>query len=457
MVERFRRHLKETGLIPDGSTVLLGYSGGADSTCLLHLMSEAGTDVIAAHLHHGQRKEGDEELEKCSAFSEKLGVPFMSGNADVPGIAQAAKIGLEEAGRNARYEFFERCRHQTGADLIATAHTQDDHIETVILNLTRGTGLHGLAGMQQRRGHIVRPLLAFTRVEARMYCKDNGLWFHDDPANDDLSYSRVKVRLSVVPVLETINPAVRDAIERLASIADSEDRFLDGMAAAALEKAELPLNGDLKFVSQDCEAAFGRSALLDLPRVLLGRAVRLASGAIGQALDYDQTNSVVDGLASKPNGSVTAEGGQVVVEWDKAKVLFRTLDVDAPYKFPLTLPGETVSDEFGWKLIAESTGQTDYRREPRSLDVVIDSGAVKGSLFFRSYEKGDTIQPLGLDGRKKLAELFGELGLTQAARRRLPIVCDEVGPVWIPGGCIADRVKVGTGSDRCIRLKLEPI
>ena len=457
MVERFQRHIKETGLIPEGSTVLLGYSGGADSTCLLHLMSLAGTDVIAAHLHHGQREEGDAELTECAAFCERLGVPFMSGKADVPGLARAAKIGLEEAGRNARYEFFEQCRHQTDADLVATAHTQDDHVETVLLNMTRGTGLHGLAGIQQRRGHIVRPLLIFTRAEARQYCERNDLWFHDDPANDDPSFSRVKVRQSVVPVLETINPAVRSAIEKLASMADREDRFLEGMAAAALEKAELPLNGDLKFVSQDCEAAFGREALLDLPHVLLGRAIRLATGAIGQALDYDQTSIVIDGLASEPKGSVTAEGGQVVVEWDETKVLFRALNVDAPYRFPLTLPGETVSDEFGWKLTAESTGHSNYRREPRSLDVVIDSGAVKGSLFFRSYEQGDTIQPLGFDRKKKLGELFGELGLTQAARTRLPIVCDEEGPVWVPGGCIAERVKVRTGSDRCISLRFEPI
>jgi len=458
MTERFRQHLSESGLIPDGTSVVLGYSGGADSTCLLHLMAAVGTaDVTAVHLHHGQRAEADKEMELCEAFCKELEVPFMSGRADVPKIAKEMGVGLEEAGRHARYEFFEQCLFQTGAELALTAHTLDDQVETVLLNLVRGTGLHGLAGIPVKRDRIVRPLLPFTRAETRGYCDERGLWYHDDPANSDVSFRRVRMRLKVMPELVEVNPAVREAIGRLARLAGDESRFLDGMAAAALEQAETPLNGDLRFLSKECEAAFRLDTLLALPRVLLARAVRLATGAVGQAFDFDQTEAALAGLSGEERGSVTAEGGEVVLEWGDGRALVRTLRADGPFKFPLTLPGETVSDVFGWKLTAEHTGPADYLREARSLDVVIDAEAVQGDLFFRSYERGDCIRPLGLSGTKKLGDLMGEIGLTQAARARLPLVCDSEGPIWVPGGCIADRVKVIDESVRCLWLKFGPL
>jgi tRNA(Ile)-lysidine synthase len=243
----------------------------------------------------------------------------------------------------------------------------------------------------------------------------------------------------------------------LARTVADEDKFLDGMAAAALEQSESPLNGKLHFVSKDCEAAFDTTALLSLPRVLLARAIRLATGAVGASFDHHQTTRSIGGIANDPKGSVTADGGQVVLEWDESRVLVRSLHVDAPYRFPLTFPGETVSDEFGWKLTAASTGPEDYMREPGSLDVVIDSGAVKGALYFRSYEIGDTIRPLGLKGTKTVGDVMSGMGLTEAARRRLPIVCDLVSPVWVPGGCIDERVKVTGATRGCIRLSFGPI
>lgn len=457
MTERFQAHLSESGLIPEGATVLLGYSGGADSTCLLTLLKEAGIDVIAAHLHHGQRREADAELERCELYCNELSVPFLSGRADVPRLAQDRGIGVEEAGRIARYAFFEQSAAQTNASLIATAHTLDDHVETVVLNLVRGSGLNGLSGIAERRDNVVRPLLPFTRKETREFCQAKGLWFHDDPANDDASFARVKIRKHVVPVFQDINLAALRNIERTARLVGEEDRFLDGMAAAALERAEFPLNGPLQFVSVDCEAAFHKDALLSLPRVLLARALRLVTSVLGSPMDSHQTNTVIEGLATKEKGSVTTEGGATVVEWDAGGVSVRSLAVDSPYRFSLTLPGETLSDEFGWKFTAQRSEPHGFQRPPNSLDVLIAQEGVKGPLYFRSYESGDAITPLGMSGKKLLSDLFQELGLTAAARRRLPIVCDLLGPVWVPGGCIAERVRVGPETEWCVRLSFGPI
>ena len=190
VLQRLRDHLTETGLVPDGSVVVVGYSGGADSTCLLHLFSRLGIDIVAAHLNHGQRPEGAKEAALTKAFCDEMGVPYAGGVADVPRMSEELRIGVEEAGRRARYAFFAQVTGRVGAGLVATAHTRSDQAETVLLNLARGTGLTGASGIPAQRDGIIRPLLPFSHEETREYCRANGLWFHDDPTNDDLRYAR---------------------------------------------------------------------------------------------------------------------------------------------------------------------------------------------------------------------------------------------------------------------------
>ena len=450
MRERLARHLAETGLIPEGSRVLLGYSGGADSTCLLHLLAGLGVDVVAAHLHHGQRAEADTEQKLCQAFAESLGVPFATGRADVPRLAADRRLSMEEAGREARYGFFRQAAARLDCGLVATAHTRDDHVETVLFRIARGTGLAGLAGIPESREGIVRPLLPFSREETRAYCAQHGLWFHDDPANDDLANARVRVRKAILPAMRAINPDADAAVARLAAMADEEDRFLDGAAAAALERAEVRLNGELSFLTRDVEVAFDRRTLDHLPAVLLRRAARLAARALGAELGFDQAAAVLRG----ERGSVTPEGGEVALEWDPEALHGRVLRPTVPFRYPVTLPGETESDEFGWRLAAfpvEGAG-TPVRA---SLSVEIDRAAARGGLHFRGFAPGDTMRPLGFDGTRKLSDLLSEAGLTLAARARLPIVCDLVGPLWAPGVCLDERARPkGLGA---IGLRLEPL
>jgi tRNA(Ile)-lysidine synthase len=423
----------------------------------LHL---AGVDVVAGHLHHGQRAEADDEQAKAEEFCDSLGVPFATGRADVPRMASDMKIGLEEAGRKARYAFFQQAAFRLGCDLIATAHTRNDHVETVLLHLARGSGLAGLAGIPARRENIVRPLLAFTREQTKRYCTEHGLWFHDDPANSDLSFSRARVRLRILPELVAINPAALDTISRLADLADEEDRFLNGMAAAALEQSELSLNGDLGFLTIDCEAAFDRVKLSSLPPVLFRRAIRLAAQAMGATLERDHLAKIELGVASLSIGAVTAEGGDVVVEWRGEAIHIRQLQPIEPFRFALTVPGETASDEFGWQFTA--TEATLEESEPSaqartSMSALLPTGAIKGSLYFRTPQPGDTMRPLGFDGNRKLSDLLGEAKLTAAARARLPVVCDLLGPLWAPGVCLDQRMSLSAGASRAIKLHFGPV
>ncbi|AIE83593.1 tRNA lysidine(34) synthetase TilS [Fimbriimonas ginsengisoli] len=457
MLDRFRRHLGASGLIPEGARVLVGYSGGADSTCLLHMLRVAGVDVVAAHLHHGQREEADTEMRLCEAFAESLDIPFVSGRADVPRMSQELGMGLEEAGREARYGFFRQAAYQLDCQLIATAHTRNDHVETMLLNLTRGTGLTGLGGIPERREEIVRPILIFSREQTRAYCEENGFWFHDDPANSDLSFSRARIRHRVLPELRSINPAADSALMRLASLVQEEDRFLSGMAAAALEQSEISVNGELKFLTEDVEVYFDRGRLSGLPPVLFRRAIRLAVEALEASLDHEQTSILLSGIASQERGSVTADGGEVVVEWTPELVGARRLQPTQPFRYALTIPGETMSDEFGWQFTAFEEAYDQVSPARAELSTRIDRRKTKGTLYFRTAGSGDTMRPLGFSGQRKLSDLLSESGLTPAARSRLPIVCDLVGPIWAPGVCLDERVRPEASTDLVLTVRFARI
>ncbi|MFM9873971.1 MAG: tRNA lysidine(34) synthetase TilS [Fimbriimonadaceae bacterium] len=457
MLARLKSHLEKTQLIPPGISVLVGYSGGADSTALLHLLHSLKFDCVAAHLHHGMRPEGDDELQKCSEFAEALGIPFISGRADVPGLSEKLKVGIEEAGRHARLNFFRQSAYQTNCQLIATGHTQDDHVETILMHMIRGSGPAGLIGIHSSRDSIIRPLLPFTRAETRAYCEANNLWFHDDPGNFNENFTRVRLRHRLIPEFETINPNFRTAITRLAETTESEDQFLNHLAANLLQQSEIPLNGNLQFLTQDVEACFSTTSLANSPEVLIRRAIRLATSFIGGELDYEQTLHIVNLIQHQTQGSITTEKTPIVIEISANEVHIRSLAQEEPFRFPLTIPGETESEIFGWKFTAQSTSPSDYHRDPNSLNVVFDQAKTQGGLHFRAAQPGDQIIPFGESSPRKVTDLLSSAKLTSTARRRLPIICDMIGPIWIPGVRLNERVRISPDTNKALRVQFESL
>lgn len=456
MLDRLSEHLKSTNLLPKGAKVVVGYSGGADSTCLLHLLRQLGYETVAAHLHHGMRVEADDEMARAADFCEKLGIAFAGGRADVPRLAADEKVGIEEAGRMARYAFFDEVLKSTGFDVVATAHSRTDLVETVLLNLVRGCGLSGMAGIPERNGSVVRPLLSFSRSELRAYCTEHGLWFHDDPANADVDFSRARLRHEVLPQLELLNPRFEEAIGRFASIAESENRVLNGAAAAALEQCERPLNGVLEFLTSDAEVAFDRSSLRHLPPALLRRAMRLAVAAVGGELDFESTGRICRGVCLDETGSVMALGGTVVIDWSSELVHVRRICPADQRVFPVGLPCDIADQECGWRFQAVATKGPVSKPERASLSTETDADRIQGPLVLRCFQKGDAIQPLGFEGTRKASDLLSEFHLTQAAKGRLPILCDRLGPIWIPGICLSNRVKSTENTLNAIRLTFGP-
>ena len=447
LLQAFETRLQAKGLLARTQRTLVAYSGGADSTCLLHMLHRLGFPIIAAHLHHGMRHEAEDEALACEKFCDSLAVPFILGRANVPAFAKERKIGIEEAGREARYEFLEHAAAESGCEKIATAHTKTDLAETVFLNMARGSGLAGLAGVPERRGPIVRPMLGITRDQARAYCQKQNLWFHDDPANQDLTLARVRARTHLLPAFLALHEGALENLARLAETAATENEFLDSAAAAALERCEMRPNGPLECIAEQFEVILDRNLLTHLPPVLLARGIRLAFQALGVSLDYRQTEAVLKG----ERGAVTAEQAQAVAEWDPERLVIRLTEPPNLQPSTLSIPGKIEQPALGWRIAA--TQQDADQESP--LVAFLDPNAIHGPLQLAMPKQGAKIQTDPTQSPKRLADLFSAKGLSKTARSLLPVLSDDQGPIWVPAVAQAARTRVKTHK-RAVRIELQP-
>lgn len=239
MLQGFREAIEKYNMLENEDVVCAALSGGADSVCLLLNLLEYQKTVpftlTAMHVHHGIRgEEADRDASFCKELCKRLNVPFVLERLDVPLYAKEKGLSTETAARELRYEALEK--HSGGK--IATAHTLSDQGETILLNLTRGTGLKGLCGIPPVRGRIIRPLLFTSREEVEEYLSEAGEKFVFDGTNSSREYSRNKIRLDVVPVLKEINPSLEQTIKRTVSVLSEEEDFLEGEALALYKKSE---------------------------------------------------------------------------------------------------------------------------------------------------------------------------------------------------------------------------
>ena len=418
--------------------VVVGFSGGADSTLLLSLMPKiAGHAVVAAaHLDHGLRgAEAKRDLDFCRAFCLSHGVRFFERSEDISALAKAAGIGTEECGRNERYKFFDDCIKELARELscdeseilVATAHNADDNLETVLFNLTRGTGLRGLRGiLPVRDGKYIRPLLCLTSREIRDICAALGIAYVEDSTNAGDDYTRNRIRHGVIPELERINPAVRKAaLSTTASAAEDED-FLTMAAEGEIERYGTP------FPSERLSALHPAVA----SRVVIALYKAVSDGSITRRQVEDLLGKTGRGESGRVHlpGSVTAfYGSALEMKYEKEK----TAEEAAPFSFELKR-GENVFEEYGFSVGVYPTadGEVDPNIYKPLIYKILKNDKIKNRLFIRSRKEGDAYR-FGSHTRR-LKKLLCDAKIPREKRERLPVFCDGEGIVWVPGFPVRD-------------------
>ncbi|MEN6642845.1 MAG: tRNA lysidine(34) synthetase TilS [Armatimonadia bacterium] len=427
-------------LLAPGDRVLLGVSGGQDSVTmalLLHeLAAELQVSLVIGHLHHGLRGEvADADLQVVAELARKLGLPFVAERTDVAALAAAEHIGLEEAGRRARYDFFARAAVKHGCNKIAVAHTATDRAETLLINLFRGAGLQGLRSIPPRRGSIIRPLILVSRQETADYCRTQSIAACHDVYNLDPAYLRNRLRADLLPQLEReYGPGIEEALCRAADNMLEELDWTEPLVAQTLAEAR---EGD----------ALRLSALQELPAGLRHRVLRgfiELSGPSLSDLGYSWWQALDELVQQGHTGKKLELNGQdfVELEYDLVRIRRRQLPPAGPAEVAeLSVPG-SVTTPSGAIVRAELTNEFPPLPQADEPRAIMDAARAGPLLMLRHPRPGDRFVPLGMSGSKKLQDFFVD-NKVPARKRRPLLVTNAAGEVlWVVGHRLADGTRV---------------
>lgn len=257
MKQKILNTIEKYNLIENGDNIVIGVSGGPDSICLLHVLNqlkeEIGFNIYVAHVNHMIREEADEETKYVEEFCKNLGVECFVKKIDVIDVSKKEKMGTEETGRKIRYEFFDEVLEKTNSNKVATAHNNNDKVETVIMNILRGSGPTGLKGIEPiRDGKYIRPLIETERSEIEEYCEKNNLNPKIDKSNNDNLYTRNKVRNIVIPYIkEEFNPNIIKTINRLSDVSTEENEYLNKITKEEFDRLLIEENKEEKQIILD--------------------------------------------------------------------------------------------------------------------------------------------------------------------------------------------------------------
>ena len=426
--------IQSEAMVNPGDCVVCGLSGGADSVCLLlamlSLSEKLGISVESLHVNHCLRgSESDRDEAFCRELCARLGVPFKAVSCDVRTFEAENQLYTEEAARKLRYGIF--AEHSAGKKL-ATAHNADDNLETVILNLARGSALKGLAGIPAKRGNIIRPLLSVSRREIEEFLAAQGQSFVTDSTNLSDDYTRNKIRHRIVPLLREINPSVTATSVRSISALREENSHIEAEADAA-ENA--------------CRNGEQFTGLADYPAVVRKRCIaRLLSGS-GIPYSAERLNEL---------GCITVNGGKSNLSGD----IYYVSDGRIAGLQQIAKPAETqeLSAElvigenriFPGRTLCCEIVQCDEMKKFEAVHslltyAVLDYDKIKGRAFVRSRRNGDRIRLSGRSFTSSVKKLLNAK-IPASQRRTLHFIGDAEGTVYAENIGIADRVKPDSSS-----------
>ena len=405
---------------------IVALSGGADSVALLLLLKEGGFNVHAAHCNFLLRgSESDRDEAFCVDLCRQLGVELHRAHFATREYAEAHKVSVEMAARELRYNWFEQLRKDIGAVGICVAHHRDDSVETVLLNMIRGTGLRGLTGIQPRNGYVLRPLLCVSRDEIEHFLAKRGQKYVIDSTNLETDVKRNKVRLQVLPLLRTLNPAVSDNIQRMVeNVAEAQivlDSLLDNFKKHnALELSELEKYGSSEYVIYEWLKNYGFNGT-QARQVLEAETGKIMSSSQGYDVLKDRERLIIERTLKPFNPMRIPEEGMYVLD-EKMRLSLRKC---AAY----------------------------VSKKP--FVATFDAQKVVFPLTVRRVEEGDWMIPFGMRGRKLLSDLMTDRKMTVFEKRRQLVVVDAQDViVWAVGLRIADSVAVAETTQSVLELIL---
>ena len=435
----FTDHIRESGLFCPADRILLAVSGGVDSVVMTDLFAKAGYTFGIAHCNfHLRGSDSDSDEAFVRSLAEKYQVPVYCISFDTTAFAKEQKLSIEEAARKLRYDFFDKIAEQNGYRYIATAHHNNDAIETFFINLIRGTGLTGLHGIRPVNGKIIRPLLLFSRQEISDYASRNSLPFHEDYTNNETVFLRNKIRHQLLPLLKEMSPQIEPTMMRnMANLADAEQIFHE--AIATKQRHIFKVEDDKITVSKDDIRQLNpcNTYLFEMLRQFGFNAT--AVNDLLSALD-----STGRQFHSQTHTILTNRDTIIIKEKE-----IRTDDTEYIIEKGVT----TISTPIYLSFEQSVTDETrDLRTDQNTI--VVDSQKLKYPLILRRWRQGDRFQPFGMKTTRKLSDFFKDNHLSLFEKNEKWLLCNNDGQIiWIVGMRMDERFKVAPQSEEILMVK----
>jgi tRNA(Ile)-lysidine synthase len=450
---RFHEFSRRRRLIEERNKIIAAVSGGADSIVLLDLLAKEqeafGLTVVVAHFNHqlrGAESDGDEH--SVAQRARHYGFEFYVERANTAEYSRYMKLGIQEAARMLRYEFFDKLLVSSGFDKIATAHNADDNAETILLNFFRGAGVQGLSGIPVYREDkkIIRPLLFAQRDEIEQYAQTEQLTFRTDSSNMKDYYTRNFIRHNILPpVKKEVNPGIVPTLNRSADLFRELEAFLTYTARQSYEL--------LVAKKSDEELHLSIARLRSNPVLLQQYVIMLAADQIAhRKLDYDQVNAILE-LTDGLTGSWVAISKDYVVFRDRENLVMRKTDQITDFKITVQPNHRYDFDRF--RFASEVVDSKNVQFNGNGNAEYIDADAVKtNELVLRSWSDGDSFVPLGMKTKKKISDFFVDAKIPIYEKHQIPILETKDGQVvWVCGQRIDDRFKITNETKHVMKLE----
>jgi len=444
-----------------GVTLLVAVSGGSDSVALLALLcdlrSQLGIKLHVVHVNHGLRPDADKDADWVQDLATSLNVPVTIESVDVRALARMEKRSLEDAGRTARYHVFERLAKYLGARFIATAHTRDDHVETVLMRLLQNARWEALTGIPLARplgaAMVIRPVRELTRAELIADLRARRLGWREDPTNLDRRILRNRIRRDVLPALVNQDPHLTGILAITGEVIGDSKVFLWSLSQRTLVQMARQ-NGTRLALPLDEFRRYPR----EVQRCLVTMSFEAVTG-MDQPLSYVVQEDVIRlGTGSLPGRELNLPTCLVRRGYDALEFL-PPQQAARPARYTLPIPGRVIAEAFGVILTAERMIRSDAEKAGVRSDCEYFDGREIGSpLEIRPWQPGDWLIPAGLRGKKKLQDLFVDAKVPRWDRGRIPLVVDPQGRiVWVIGHRVGEPTRVTAATTEIVRICVSPI
>ena len=426
-VQNFNAFIQQHQLFKADDVVLAAVSGGMDSVLLVHLLKAAGYNFAIAHCNFQLRgAEANADQDFCRQLALNMEAPFHTVNFDTQTYAQEQKLSIQMAARQLRYQWFEQLCQAHNYAAVALAHHQNDAIETILLNLTRGTGIAGLHGILPKNNLWVRPLLFLNREEIAALISQNHLAYVEDSSNASTKYARNKLRHEVIPKLKELNPNLEQTFERNLSHFRELEQLLQQQVALAKRQVWTEHGSEVHLSIHGINQ-------LHPQRLLLG----------GLLKEHGFNDTTIDDLInslSKHSGRVFESTGYVLV-LDRDKLILSPKTWDN--LLPATIDSEDEIAQYG-NCLFKITQSNEPGAIPKNAAVaMVDSDLLVYPLTLRSWQQGDYFMPLGMTTRKKLSDFFVNQKVPVHQKTQIPILVNGNGEIiWVAGYRLDNRYKL---------------